>query len=457
MLAVAVVLSTTCTVWAQQNRQFTDSGVASPNQEAVRLPVPEEGMTLVELEHYALSSNPSVRRLAALVGAAQGNWVQAGLLPNPSVGYEGQQLGSGGLAEQHGVLFSQEIVRGGKLSLDRAVADRERMRIEQELAVQELRVLTDVRIAFYEVLTAQRQVEVTDRLIRIGDEGVNTVEALFRSKEVGRADVLQAQLEAENAHILAQNAKNRYQAAWQNLAAVVGDPMLPPSSLIGDVLAPPQELDFQNTLQRLQEQSPEITAAAYEVERARLVLERARVEPTPNVTVQGLMNWRDNGIGGRPDGGVAVTVPLPLFNRNQGAIARAEHELIAARQALTETQLGLQSRLAPVYEQYANARNQVERYHEFILPAAKESLDLMQELYRTGETNYTALLTSQRTYFQAHLAYLDAARSLRTTEVEMEGLLLSGSLQPGSTQVTPVGNRTQTNTVPIGGLEMFRR
>ena len=65
----------------------------------------------------------------------------------------------------------QEIVRGGKLRLNRAVADRERMRFEQELAAQELRVLTDVRIAFYQVLLAQRQIDLTADLIQISDNG----------------------------------------------------------------------------------------------------------------------------------------------------------------------------------------------------------------------------------------------------------------------------------------------
>ena len=67
------------------------------------------GLALSDLEVLALARNPSLRRMAALVGAARGNALQAGLPPNPSVGYEGQQLGSGGLAEQHGVLLAKKL------------------------------------------------------------------------------------------------------------------------------------------------------------------------------------------------------------------------------------------------------------------------------------------------------------------------------------------------------------
>lgn len=390
---------------------------------------PETGLSLAELEQMALSANPSLRRIQALVAAARANTVQVGLYPNPSIGYEGQQLGSGGLAEQHGVTFSQEFVRGGKLKLNRAVASRERMVIEQQLAAQQQRVRTDIRSAFYQVLLAQRQIEITEDLIRIDVEGVDSAEQLFRANEVGRADVLQAQLEAESARILLENARNRYNAAWQTLAAVLGDATFPPQPLAGELTAPPRELSFDDALAQLQFASPEVAAAALEVERACLALRRAQVEPVPNVSVAGLVNWQDNGIGGDPDGGIAVSLPIPFFDKNQGAISRAAHEVAAARQALAQISLALQNRLAPVFEQFANATSQVKRYQDTIIPAAAESLSLTRQAYTAGETNYTTLLTAQRTYSETQLNYLQALGALRLAETQIDGLLLSGSLE----------------------------
>jgi cobalt-zinc-cadmium efflux system outer membrane protein len=427
-----------------------------PESEQILAPLPDTGeacgLTLEQLERMALSSNPSLQRAAALVGAAQGNWVQVGLAPNPSVGYEGQQLGSGGLAEQHGVLFSQEIVRGGKLQLNRAVAGTERMRLEQELGAQQLRVLTDVRIAFYEVLLAQRQIDLTENLIRISGEGVQAVDALYRAQEVGRSDVLQAQLETESAQILAQNARHRYDSAWQSLSAVVGNPALARQSLLGDATAPPRAFDFDQALGRLLALSPEMAAASMSVERARAAIERERVEPIPNVTVQGLVNWQDNGIGGKPDGGLAVSIPIPVFNRNQGGVARAQQELVAASRAVTQLELDLQNRLAPTFERYANARNQVTRYRDVILPAAEESLSLTRKTYTAGEANYNALLIAQRTYSQTQLGYLDAVRSLRIAEVQIDGLLLSGSLESSPSGASNPAINAGIQTEPVGAI-----
>lgn len=432
--------------------KFADS--IRPVSEEVPTPLPsveQVGLTLTDLEQWALASNPSVQRAAALVGAANGNWVQVGLRPNPTIGYEGQQLGSGGLAEQQGVLFSQEFVRGGKLRLNRAVAANERMRLEQELMAQQQRVITDVRTAYFQVLLAQRQISLTGDLIRISGEGATAVDSLFQAKEVGRTDVLQSQLEVENARILAQNSQNRHRAAWQSLTAVVGMPDLASQDLLGELDGPPQQIEYEDALGRLLTLSPELAAAAVAVERARAAVARETVEPIPNVTVQGLVNVIDNGIGGKTDGGVAISVPIPIFNKNQGGIARAQQELVAASRAHSQLELDLQNRLAPVYERYANAKNQVQRYSDVILPAAEESLSLSRKTYSAGEANYVALLTAQRTYSQTQLGYLDAIGNLRIAEVQINGLLLSGSLQ-ASPSADLGASSSGVQTEPAGAI-----
>lgn len=387
-----------------------------------------ETLNLSDLENMALMANPSIAKGHALVEAARGNWLQVGLPPNPSMGYEGQQIGSRGLAEQDGAFIGQEIVRGGKLRLNREVAAQEIAKAEQQLTAQELRVRTDVRIGFYQVLIAQRQSQVTTDLQKVASENLRAAESLERGKEVGKIDVVQAQLELENIRILSENARNRERAAWRTLASVVGDPELPSKTLVGDVEDLRETHEWQPTLANLLSTSPEIAAAMAEVERARWAAERARVEKTPNLSVQGLVNFRDNGIGGRSDGSLTVGVPLPLWNRNQGAIVQTAQAAIAAERALEQLELALQSRLAPIFERYANALNQVSKYRDTILPGAQRALELAKANYQAGESSYVNLLTAQRTYSQTNMNYLESLRELRVAEAEIEGLLLTGSL-----------------------------
>src|SRR5690242_7306439 len=130
VLAASAFCSIATAVYAQQPvvvRQVATQPTPAPlpPPEAIAPPAARPGLSLTNLEHIALSANPSIARASALVSAAQGQMVQVGLPPNPTAGYSGQQLGSGGLAEQHGIQFSQEIIRGGKLRLNRAVAEQE--------------------------------------------------------------------------------------------------------------------------------------------------------------------------------------------------------------------------------------------------------------------------------------------------------------------------------------------
>jgi cobalt-zinc-cadmium efflux system outer membrane protein len=128
---------------------------------------------------------------------------------------------------------------------------------------------------------------------------------------------------------------------------------------------------------------------------------------------------------------VQVAVPLPIYNRNQGNIRRAQAELLAAEREVERIQLALYQRLAAVFEQYTNARHQVEKYGRDILPNAEQSLKLTVSGYQQGEYGYLAVLTAQRTFFQTSLTYLDALRDLRASTTTIEGNLLSESLQAG--------------------------
>jgi cobalt-zinc-cadmium efflux system outer membrane protein len=397
-------------------------GVARP--EIARSP-----LTLADLESMALAGNPSIARAAALVEAARGNYIQVGLHPNPVVGYEGQQIGSGGRAEQDGVFVEQEFVRGGKLRLNRQVAAQEWARLEQQLAAQQQRVLTDVRRAYFHVLIAQEEEKSLPQLDKFRRQSLQQLDNLFNQGEISYQQRYQLSIEIANAQNLFVRARNRRAAAWESLAAVIGQPHLPLQELQGNPDSLPTWQSHHDVMQRLLTTSPEVAAAMASIERARWAAERARVESVPNVTVQGLYNWRDNGIGGDPDGAVTVGVPIPIWNRNQGRIIEAAQEAAAAERALQQLELNLQNRLAPVYERYANAFELVQGYQRAGgLKELDESVRRTQSLW-PAEIGTSEFLTEIRAYYQIRMNYFDALRDLHTSAAEIEGLLLSESLQ----------------------------
>lgn len=385
------------------------------------------GLGLAELEQLACQYNPTILRFSALVASARGLAYQAGRMPNPTVGYQGQQIGSKGKAEQQGATFNQDFIRREKRQLDRAVASQEVAQAEQRLAAQQQRVLTDVRSAYYRVLYVQQQILALEDLKGIAQKAVDIAKQLLAAEEVAKTDLLQAEVEKQQAELQLANAQYTLQSAWSQLSAVVGQP-IPLQPLAGDFFAPTDTFDFDQTLAWFCAQSPDVLAANARIYQARNYLQRQIVEPRPNMSVQGLYNFVDNGIGGKPDAGLGVAVPLPLWNKNEGNIQSARQELIAAEQLLAQVQLRIKQELSVVVEQYNRAHSQATYLNDEILPRVQQTLDLTRKTYEAGEVNFVALLTVQRTYTQNKLAYLDALAMARKAEVDLRGMLLSGSL-----------------------------
>lgn len=382
-------------------------------------------VTLADLEESALTSNPAIAQAAARIRVLRGKCVQAGLPPNPSIGYLASEIGDSGRAGQQGGYVGQEFITGGKLSLDRAVVAQEIQRAEQQMAAVQLRVRTDVRKAYYNALIAQRRAELAAELVQVSNEGVETSERLIKAQQIPRAALLQTEVEQQNAAILSQTAANQSRAAWRQLSAVVGAD-LPMKHLAGDVTKLPELIGWDQQLLQITTTSPETAVAQAELSRTQVALQRARVEPIPDLTTQFSVQ-RDNATGDTI-AGVQVGVPLPLWNRNQGGISQAEAEVTEARRNADRIELDLKWRLAAAYQEYSNARTQTEAYQTQILRKSKETYQLVQRGYSLGELGYLDLLSAQRTYSQTNLAYLDALATLWRSWAEIDGLLLSESL-----------------------------
>lgn len=412
----------------------------------------EQGMTCDQMIDIALSNNPTVRQAGAALEAAQGTWVQVGLAPNPGIAYLGNEIGQSGRAGQQGAYFQQEFVRGGKLALNRDVAEREITIARQNFAAQRMRVVNDVRIHFYNTLIAQRTLEITQDMEAIGKRALGVADQLFNAQQVGKVDVLQARIESSNASIRVTSARNRLSASWRQLASVSAVPAMQPQKLVGNLDEDMPKFVWEEEIARILQESPELAASRTNVGRAAEALRRARVEPVPNITVQAGPQY-DVG-SNHAITNVSVLVPVPLFDYNQGNIRKAEAELRGARSAVARHELLLTSGLAMEFERYNNALVQYEQYREEIIPDARQALELVGNAYKQGETSFLVLLNAQRTYFFTVLAALDAQRDLWESAISIDGLLLKDSLQTGPSQIpeTPgVAPASQLQLNPLLG------
>jgi cobalt-zinc-cadmium efflux system outer membrane protein len=389
-------------------------------------PIPAAEWTLHELQQIALECNPTLVQASAAVRAAEGRYVQEGLYPNPRIGYAGGDIGMENTSGQQGMVFSQQIVTKHKLCLARAVAGYDIERASYDLDARRQRVLNDVRKAYYEVLIAQEMVDVAKRLVEIGEEVVEVNERLFQQLEKSRLVVLRSRIEADAAKLSLSQAESASQAAWRRLAAVIGQPEIPQQPLGGDPYEGIVELTWEEAVDSLLTQSPELAMAYTGVERARTEVTRQCAESWPNLQIGSWIKYDETLFDTLLD--VEVAMPLPIFDRNQGAIMNAESALIIAEREVRRVELSLTNRLASVFERYDIARRQMQIYKQRILPDSQKALDLAKAGYREGELSYLDLLVAQVTYFDASLDSLTRLDELWASSIELEGLLLGGSL-----------------------------
>ncbi|MFP6621403.1 MAG: TolC family protein [Pirellulaceae bacterium] len=391
-------------------------------------------LTLERTQEIALRNNPSLAQAAARVDAAWGQLVQSGLYPNTIIGYHANEVGNLGGPGVQGGFIRQKIITGGKIRLNRALATHDLKMAEVDLTVQEQRILNDVSSRFLEVLVAQQRLTLTQELVRIAEAFVRSTETLLKAGRVNENNLLQAQLESDNAHILRDNAGNIHHESWRRLQAVIGDPGLPIQSAEGHLAEKTQDFNWEQSLQDLLTEHPQLTTARIEIDKAYTALQRACRERYPNIDV--MLSVRHHNITTDDVANIQVGFPLPLFDRNQGNIFKAQSELSVAESRLQKAELNLQDQLAITFRRYANSRQQVQRYQEQMLPRAQRSLDFVTTGYRQGQVDFLTLLTSQRTYYQVNLQYLDALRNLRLSEIMIDGHLLQGSLK-----IRPLNNR----------------
>ena len=414
-------------------------------------------MTLAELEALAVRHNPTLAQAEAAVRAAEGRRRQAGLFPNPIVGYEGEELAFRGAGEvsQHGFFVEQTVPLGGKLSKARRVFEREREQAEAVAEGQRLRILNSVRVLYFEALGAQRLVVLRRDLARLAREAVEITRELYNIGQADRPDQLEIEIEAERAEIDSLRAQNELELAWRTLAANVGRPDLPRATLGGSLEEGAAGFDHEQVLTTLLRESPEVRVAQVGVERARAVLARARAERTPDLYLRGgvsYLNERHEATGRRvgPAANVEVGVTLPVFNRNQGGISAAEAELAIAERELERLQLLLRTRLAASFREYRNSAQVVERYRTRVVPRAREAYEMYLSNFRQMAASYPQVLIAQRTLFQVEAEYARALVELRQAGVGLRGFLLGGGLEASARPGEP---GTMSGTTPGGGAE----
>jgi cobalt-zinc-cadmium efflux system outer membrane protein len=397
-------------------------------------PVPQPGpdgrpYTLADLQQLAAANSPQLRQAASDVEAARGNLIQARAYPNPTVGYEGVANQSNTGTGAYGIWVDQVIKTGGKLKLQSAAAEKDLQNAELALKRARSDLATQIRTAYYNLIVAQETMRVNRALARFTDEIFRLQADLLRAGQAASHEPAALRSQAATIRLSYQQSIANYIYAWKQLVATIGLRQLPLSAVEGQVDAIFPYYEYDTVLAHVLRNHTDVLTARNGLEKARYNLQFAQVTPVPDVEVRYDLLKETNFAPFNAFHTVSVSGPLPVWDKNKGAIRTAAAALVRASEEPHRVEVTLTNGLATAYASYKTNLDAVEYYRRDILP---EQVRYYRGVFERRKIDITApfgdLVQAQQTLAAAVSAYLGVLGQLWTSVVNVTDYLQTDDL-----------------------------
>jgi len=384
---------------------------------------PEGRLSLAEALSAALENSPRLEAFDWQVRAQEARALQAGLVPNPGLVVEGENFaGSGDFsgydAAETTVFLGQLVELGGKRAKRHRVAVLGRELAGWDYEAARLDVLTETTQRFVAALAARERLSLTHEILRVSRESLKATRARVRagaasSIEQARSEVVVATIAAQRdrRRVEFDGAKRTLASSWAGEVRFEG--------LTGDLTSLRAIPPLERVTEALAE-NPDLARWTTEIAQREAAVDLARARAIPNVTA---------GLGvrhlGESDDAALVfglEVPLPLFDRNQGARSAATADAHRARALARESRLVLIRSLVAAHAEALGAHGNAEALASTVLPQAEAAYERTRDAYRKGLFRLVDVLDAQRTLFDARTEYVNALQQFHAAAAEVERL-----------------------------------
>ncbi len=384
-----------------------------------------DGLTLRDALARALDRSPYLASYSWEIRAREARALQAGLPPNPIFSAEVENIGGSGPkrgieSAETTLLLSQLIELGGKRSKRRSVGVFETQVAEWEYQGARLAVVAATTAAFIDGLAQQDAVRMAGEQIQLAEDVLRAVERQVRAGAVSSAEVPRAEVEVTNQQIESRLRQRALRAAYVRLATAWGESEPGFSSLEGDLNAV-SEVPSEAELTRRMAAAPELARWQAEVTKRRAAIELANARRIPDVTLGlGPRHFNDTDDWALV---VGMQVPIPVFDRNQGARRESQSRLAKSREQQRSTELRLRRELAGSYQGLASAYEEVVALRDEAIPTAKRAYAATKRAQRRGALRFTDVLDAQRSLFALRTRLVEAQASYHLSRARTEALI----------------------------------
>jgi cobalt-zinc-cadmium efflux system outer membrane protein len=392
--------------------------------------VQAQSLSLSQALDAAFAQNPDLAAAGREIGIAEGERRQAGLLPNPELSWEVEDTRRD--TSTTTVTLSQPLELGGKRGARIDVASAGQHLAQLELERQRNGLRADVVQAFHAALRAQTALELAQQSQRLTERGLRVVEGRVKAGQSSPVEATRAQVQLAQAQAQARRAESEQRVAYQSLAHLIGSPLADFDTLDAASLSPGPAPQAEALLAKV-EQTAEWRQAQAQISRGDAALGSEKAQRIPNLTVSvGSQYSREDR---ERVNVVGLSMPLPLFDRNQGNVLAAARRADQARDLRNATELRLRSDTRNALSQWATAMHEVQAYDRTILPSAQQAVDTATRGFEMGKFAFLDVLDAQRTLIEARGLYLDALAAATDARAQVERIYgdldaLGGSAQP---------------------------
>lgn len=400
----------------------SDSLDLNMNQSAQLLLRKEANLTLRDVLALMLQNNPELASFSKEILAFEGTKLQASKFRNPDFTVEAEDVNSSNPALQRFTTFriSQLIELGGKRRARMDVASLGQELADKSYEVKRLELIARTANTFIDVLAGQERLRVAEETLQLTRKVVDTAYKRVESGKAPPIEETRSRVALSTATIELEQARRDLASARTQLSLLWGSAIPQFGEVLGDleatVLIPAFEVlehhILNNPLAQRGVKNVEHRAALIELEKSRRI---------PDVTLGG--GVRRYLISEDTTAVVNLSIPIPLFDRNQGNLQEAYQRLNKAKDEQMTVDLLLRTELTRAYQSLLAAQNEIKLLHDEVLPGARSAFEVANRGYELGRFSFLEMLDAQRALFQNRVLYVRALANYQRLINEIERLI----------------------------------
>ena len=384
-----------------------------------------EPLSLAKAIELALEGNPEVAAAKRQWEATEGQVLQGRSRPNPELAYSLEDTRSKTRTQSWQLNLPVEL--GGKRAARTKAAEKTREQAQAQLAELQATVRANVAAAYFDVLTAQERLVLARDSAALAKSSTDTVSKRVAAGKVSPVEESKARVAEAGVRVELAQAASEQRNALSRLFALLGQIDAPYTVLEGKAEKLPSVPSLAD-LQPLISSAPGVVLARIEVDRRKALTALEQSKRVPDVTVSvGMQRSNETQRNVLLFG---VSVPLPVFDRNQGNLLEALKLEDKARDELQAATVRLHSEVAQARERLSTITAEVQSLQQEVLPGAKSAYDAATIGFENGKFNFLEVLDAQRTYFTAKSQYLKALGEAHRAAADIDRLL-GASMVPG--------------------------